>query len=295
MLSILIPIYNFDVRAFVTQLSDQAQKLSVAAEIICLDDLSEPAFKKLNADLSTIPLVKYIESETNLGRSAVRNKLAELSSYEHLLFLDCDGECVTDDYLQQFISQIQNYDVIYGGRVYQEVKPIDDNLHFHWYCGTAREEILVEVRNANPYKTFMTNNFLIRKEVYDQVKMDESIVGYGHEDTFFAIELKAKGFKIKHIDNPVKHIGIETTDVFLEKSENGVKNLAFLMRERKVDDSIKLVRYYHLATKFALMPLVRAFIKFRLSAIKQNFHSPTPNLLWFDLWKLVKLDEYLKA
>jgi glycosyltransferase involved in cell wall biosynthesis len=295
MLSILIPIYNFDVRAFVKQLSDQAQQLSVETEIICLDDLSEPAFKKLNADLSTIPLVKYIESETNLGRSAVRNKLAELSSYEHLLYLDCDGECVNDDYLQQYIAQIQDYDVIYGGRIYQEFRPVDDNLHFHWYCGTAREEILVEVRSANPYKTFMTNNFLIRKAVYDQVKMDESIVGYGHEDTFFAIELKAKGFKIKHIDNPIKHIGIETTEVFLEKSENGVKNLAFLMHEQKVDDSIKLVRYYHLATKFALMPLVRAFIKFRLTAIKQNFHSSTPNLLWFDLWKLVKLDEYLKA
>lgn len=295
MLSVLIPIYNFDIRAFAKQLSDQAQILEIEVEIICLDDRSDKSFKDLHRELNSYPRVKYLESEVNLGRSAIRNKLASLAQFENLLYLDCDGECVSDHYLKNYLGYFSNYDVIYGGRVYQEQRPVDINYHFHWYCGTAREEIPVEIRKEQPYKSFMTNNFLIRKEIYNNVRMDETIVGYGHEDTFFAIELKSKGFRIDHIDNPIKHIGIETTEVFLQKSENGVKNLAHLMQQNKVGDSIKLVRYHRISTRFGLMPLIKMVINFRLKAIEQHFKSAAPNLLWFDLWKLVKLDKYLKG
>lgn len=294
MLSVLIPIYNFDIRAFAKQLSDQAQILEIEVEIICLDDRSDAHFNHLHAELNAYPNVKYLASEVNLGRSAIRNKLASLARFENLLYLDCDGECISDDYLKNYLGYFSNYDVIYGGRVYQEHRPVDINYHFHWYCGTAREEIPVEIRADQPYKSFMTNNFLIKKEVYNQVRMDETIVGYGHEDTFFAIELKSKGFRIDHIDNPIKHIGIETTDVFLQKSENGVKNLAHLMKQNKVGESIKLVRYHRIATRFGLMPILKLVINVRMSAIEQHFKSAAPNLLWFDLWKLVKLDKYLK-
>jgi glycosyltransferase involved in cell wall biosynthesis len=295
MLSVLIPIYNFDIRAFAKQLSDQAQSLEVEVEIICLDDKSDAHFNALHAELSAYPSVKYIASEVNLGRSAIRNNLASLARFENLLYLDCDGACVSEHYLKNYLNYLPNYDVIYGGRVYQEDRPEDINYHFHWYCGTAREEIPVEIRKEQPYKSFMTNNFLIRKEIYNKVMMDETIVGYGHEDTFFAIELKSIGFRIDHIDNPIKHIGIESTDVFLQKSENGVKNLAHLMRQNKVGDSIKLVKYHRISTRFGLMPLVKLFINFRMKAIEQHFKSAAPNLLWFDLWKLVKLDKFLKA
>lgn len=294
MLSILIPIFNFDVRNFVSQLSQQATEVDFELEIICLDDGSKPEFLKLNEQISTLPKVEYKIAETNLGRSAIRNRLAQLSKFENLLFLDCDGECVSDQYLAEYAKYFESYDVIYGGRVYQAIRPKDQQLLFHWVCGKAREEIGVSQRLEQPYKSFMTNNFLIRKSVYDQVKMDESINGYGHEDTFFAIQLKKNGFSIDHIHNPIMHIGLEPTDVFLQKSENGVKNLAQLYKSGRVSNSIKLIRFYEMAAKSGLIHLIRFWFSLRESAVKRNFHSTKPNLLWFDVWKLSLLRKYLR-
>ena len=97
MLSILIPVFNYDVRAFVKCLSDQSVALEVSVEIICLDDASAATFQALNAEVASLPNVEYSVSEVNLGRSAIRNAMVEKAQFEHLLFLDCDGRCASDD------------------------------------------------------------------------------------------------------------------------------------------------------------------------------------------------------
>ncbi len=295
MLSILIPIYNFDVRPFVRDLSDLCSKMSERCEIICLDDASDQAVHILNKEVSMLPHVQYERSDTNLGRSAVRNALVEKAEFENLLILDCDGKVLSDDYLQRYSRAMDDYDVIYGGREYQADSPPDRELMFHWFCGKVREAVMVERRAQDPYKSFMTNNFLIRKEVYDAVKMDESVVGYGHEDTLFAIELKKAGFKVKHIDNPLEHIGLETFDEFLRKSENGIRNLALLIQSKKVDSSITLVRYYQRLESFGLISLVNTLVAKYEHRIFKNLRSTAPYLTWFDLWKLSKLDFYMKS
>lgn len=286
MLSILIPIYNYDVRDFVTELSLQASKLSCHVQILCLDDASETHFRHLNKAIESLPHVHFIQSETNLGRSKVRNELAKHAQFEHLLFLDCDGKCVSDQYLSNYQKAWDDYDVIYGGRVYDDVAPDDHELYFHWYCGSMREAKLVENRRLEPFKSFMTNNFLIRKSTYDAIKMDEEVVGYGHEDTLFAQELKRCGFKVSHIDNPIKHMGLEPFKIFMLKSENGVRNLHQLIKTKKVDKSIKLVRFYQLFARLRFLGLIAGFVSVFRKEVFKNLQGPAPNLVWFDLWKL---------
>jgi len=289
MISVLIPIFNFDVRQFVKELSDQSALIQQPIEIVCLDDASASSFATLNAEIGDYPFVNYQISNHNLGRSGVRNKLVNLAKYDHLLFLDCDGRCVSDLYLSNYISQIASYDVIYGGRTYSEYAPDDHKLYFHWYIGSNREAVLMENRRKSPYKSFMTNNFMIRKEVYEKVKMNERLVGYGHEDTLFAIELKNAGFKIEHIDNPIEHIGIEPVDIFLEKSENGVRNLAVLIQEKKVGDSIRLVWAYNKLERFKALSILGVLARLFERSCIQNFKGPAPSLWLFDFWKLGRL------
>lgn len=289
MLSVLIPIYNFDVRDFVRSLSEQASVIGSDIEIICLDDASDPVWHNVNAEVGAYPYVKYFRLPENAGRSAVRNRLAEMARHDHLVYLDCDGRCVSGQFLRNYMSCVPDYDVVYGGRVYCEEAPDDHSLYFHWYCGSVREAILVEERKKNPFKSFMTNNFLIRREVYDAIGMDESLSGYGHEDTLFAIELRKHGFRIDHIENPIEHIGIEPVDVFLSKSENGVRNLAYLLKKGEVDDSVKLVKYYHRLASAGLAGIVSFAVLHFQSQVIKNLKSAAPNLLWFDLWKLAKL------
>ena len=293
MLSILIPVFNYDVRAFVKCLSDQSVALEVSVEIICLDDASAATFQALNAEVASLPNVEYSVSEVNLGRSAIRNAMVEKAQFEHLLFLDCDGRCAYDDYLSRYQLAWSEYDVIYGGRIYNDEAPDDHDLYFHWFCGHNREALLPLARQENPFKSFMTNNFLVRRAVYDKVKMDEGVVGYGHEDSLFAQELKRAGFSIDHIDNPIEHEGIEPFEVFLAKSENGVRNLAQLIKSKKVDDSIRLVRYYHKLKRLGALPIIAWAVNQMEGKIIQNLRGPAPNLLWFDLWKLARLHRHL--
>jgi len=293
MLSILIPIHEFDVRAFVTDLSAMSIKLNEPCEIICLDDKSSDEFRAINVSISELENVVYRESDVNLGRSAVRNMLANLAQYDNLIFLDCDGKVVRADYLEKYIS-LGEYDVVYGGRVYQEDRPVSADLNFHWYCGMAREEIPVSIRKLAPYKSFMTNNFMVRKPVYEAIKMDERVKGYGHEDTLFAMNLKRQGFRIEHIDNPIEHIGIEKVDVFLEKSANAVVNLAQLMKLQQVDESIKLVRYYRKLDRIGLASFASTVIMAFEHRIMRSLKGAAPNLLWFDLWKLALLSKEMQ-
>ena len=292
MLSILIPIYNYDVRQFVENLSDQSIELEFEVEIICLDDKSGPSFLELNREVGNFENVTWMESDKNLGRSSIRNRLVEKARFENLLFLDCDGATTSDSYLVSYTRYWNNYDVIYGGRVYNDEAPEDHDLYFHWYCGSIREAILVEHRRLNPYNSFMTNNFLIRKTVYVSIKMDETLVGYGHEDTLFSQELKRANFSIKHVYNPIEHVGLETFDRFIQKSENGLKNLKMLVNQKRVGTSIRLAKYYIVLRGFGLIGILSYMVSFFESRILSNLRGPAPNLLWFDLWKLYKMHRF---
>lgn len=293
MISILIPIYNFDVRAFVKSLSDQLVTNKVEGEIICLDDCSDAEFLSINSEIQAFPMVHYLKSSKNLGRSGVRNALIELSKYPFLLFLDCDGKINHENYLENYLLH-QHTDVIYGGRTYAEFPPEDPQFYFHWYCGKAKEEVDYLKRSEQPYKSFMTNNFLIKKTVFEAIGMDESLKGYGHEDTLFAANLKRAGYKVLHIDNPIEHIGIETTDVFLDKSVNAVLNLAQLIKQEAVGRGIPLVKYYFLLKKLRVAWLFGAIVGFCAGLIKRNLRSKAPSLFWFDIWKLGLLCNAMK-
>ena len=61
----------------------------------------------------------------------------------------------------------------------------------------------------NPYHSFKSNNFLIRKSIFSKIRFNENITSYGHEDTQLSLEFKKNKIKILQIDNVVYHDGIE--------------------------------------------------------------------------------------
>ncbi len=84
MLSILIPVYNFDIRKLVVDLHFCCTSENIKFEIICFDDGSERAFKEINAELKHLSNCTYTELPQNIGRSAIRNKLAQNANYLNL-------------------------------------------------------------------------------------------------------------------------------------------------------------------------------------------------------------------
>lgn len=286
MLSILIPIYNFDVVFFVKELSHQAKLCNVPYEILCFDDDSTQESKIKNEELKTTQHVIYQELEKNVGRSKIRNLLAKKAKYQYLLFLDCDSKTNNNQFVKNYINQAKPDLVVYGGRNYTTEKPVNKDMHFRWWYGVNRETISSNERTKQPYHSFMTNNFLIPKNIFQSIKFNEELIGYGHEDTLFGIELKKKSIGILHIENPLCHIGLETLEEFLNKTKQGLQNLYLLIKSGKVDKTIKLYRYYDLVNRFGLSNKIFSYYKKNKTNIEKKLHEEEPNLRWFDIYKL---------
>lgn len=287
MLSILIPIYNFDVRSFVKELYQQGKDANIVFEILLVDDASEIKFRDINKELGSVEFVEYIQLENNIGRSKIRNLLAEKAKYDYLLFADCDSEIPSEDFIKKYIENCEGEKIICGGRIYKKVAPKEKELFFRWFYGKKRETFNVYERNKFPNKSFMTNNYVISKSIHSSVKFDENISQYGHEDTLFGIELKRKGIKIQHIDNPLIHIGLETCDVFISKTKKGIDNLVYILNNYDYPEFYEDIRLLKMFNKTAKLSFFFKFYYKLFGEISERFLcSNSGSIFLFDLYKL---------
>ncbi len=292
MISVCIPVYNFDVSCLIDSLILQANKLDVAYEIVAIDDCSNPFFKAIN--LNSCSKVKYIELQENVGRSKIRNLFLSYVNFENLLFLDCDSYIVSPDFLENYIKEIKNkeYHVVFGGRIYPEKCP-SRKQKLSWMYGSKIESKNAQTRNISPNKSFMTNNFLIKKNILGKIKFDEKLTKYGHEDTLFGFELMLNNIQIKHIENSVLNGEIETNEVYLKKTEEGIVNLILILnsiKEReKFIQNVTLLNYYAKIKAKNLLFLFKAMFFGSQAMIKILMKNGFVNLKIFNFYKLAYL------
>lgn len=281
MLSILIPIYNYDAKSLAESLLQQCETLPIKYEIIFADDCStNKEISKRNKDFFLATDINYIEVEHNMGRSKIRNLLAKKTKGDFLLFLDCDSGIVKKDFLYKYLQFGQKYDVVCGGTIYCNKKHISKEKLLHWTCGKQREE---------GKKHFTTNNFLIKKEVFERIEFNEKIKGYGHEDTLLGEELKQNGYKICYIDNPVEHLGIKSTDKFIFDTISASKNLALLYKQelyKSFLENVTLVKAYKKLEKLHCTEIFSLCFVVIKQIIILNLHSKHPNIKCLDMLKL---------
>lgn len=289
MLSILIPVYNYDIRPFVLELVRQSRNAGIEFEIRCYDDGSACAFQNLNRELEQMDGVIYKELPNNIGRSAIRNLLARDAAFPFLLFLDCDSFPEYNDFISRYIQSLQPGTLLYGGRTYQSAQPEKKEQYLRWKYGVNREVFSVQQRVHHPYHSFQTNNFVVPKSIFLECPLNETLQGYGHEDTQFGLDLMHHQIPIHHLDNPLRHLGLETTTEFLRKTLEGVKNLEYLISQGSDVSTIKLARIYLRIRKAGLAPLFRFFYAARKKQILRNLNSDEPSLRSFDLFKLGEL------
>jgi len=282
-ISVLIPTFNADVSPLVDFLLSQNDSSSLKMEIIIWDDASDIDFFVLcdNENIS------FFRSPVNMGRSKTRELLAEKAKYPYLLFLDADVLPVSTFFLAQYLQHASEYSILVGGIRYENEKP-ESNRYFRWFYGKAREEILVKNRLLKPYDHFMTGNFLIPKSIFLEFPLHDVITGYGHEDTLLGYKFQQAGIPIKHIDNPVFHLGLEENEVFFAKSKEAVSSLLRL-KQLGLNIPSKLLNGYNLLERIKLVPLCAVFYPFFESRfLKQYiFSGNTFSLFFFDISRLL--------
>jgi Glycosyl transferase family 2 len=284
MLSVLIPVYNFNCLNLVEQIHSQCKLANIVFEIYLIDDKSTAYFKNINDALMGKSNCIYEELQENIGRSKIRNLLAKKAKYENLLFLDCDSKITSPDFIKKYSTYFGIDQVVYGGRNYESKPPFDENLFLRWIVGVKRETISCSQRKKNKYINFLSNNFLIPKKNFEIIQFDETLVGYGHEDTLFASNLNKNKINIEHIDNPLCHIGLETNTVFLAKTEEGLKNLYAINKKipNAVSD-VRIITIINFLESTYLEKLTEKVLALFEKKIKKNLLSKYPNLILFDI------------
>lgn len=296
-LSICIPVYNFDVNALVIDLKKQITDNNLNVEILLIDDASNDHFLHLNAQAFSIAnFTKKLEK--NIGRSAIRNLFLKFDVGNYLLFLDCDGRVIKDDFLESYISEIKlsNPKVIYGGRVASKENN-NPQYALRWNYATKRENLSVEQRRLKPYLSFQTNNFVIKREVLQRLQFNEKLKNYGYEDLLFSMELKDAKIDISHIDNPIFNNDIETNAVFTEKAGQSAKSLAIILKDQNTADKVsdlRIVGIYFKLKNSGFLRLFNLFFKIGKASIRQKLERGVSSLHCLDIYKLGILSEELK-
>ncbi len=291
MISILIPTYNYDITELLLKINKQINLLikKIDYEIIVVDDCSSGNIINLNIT-NNIEKIKVVRNETNKGRSWTRNKLVELSNYENLLFLDSDTLPIQDNFILSYVNLIhqKDYQVVYGGILYQP----NAKKNLRLVYGNSREALSVEERNKNKYLSILTLNILLKKSVFEKIKFNEEILNFRHEDTLFSYEMKKNNIKIEHIHNPVYHLGVENSEIFLLKSEESVIGIKELIDKDYIPkDYIKLTKMYDLIKKYRLRFLLSLFFVIFKKPIRINLLGKSPSLFLFDVYRLCHLNK----
>ncbi len=276
-LSVLIPAYNCDPNHLVQQLLEQ---LPGDAEIIVGDDCSVEAIQLSTSD----GRVHVYRPEHNLGRAAIRNRLAEEAKGESLLFIDADAEVRRKNFIADYIAASGEACVVCGGTGNLPQCPQAEARLRYDYEVAAERRLTLSYRQRHPYAQFTTFNFLISRSLFLQIRFDESICDYGHEDTQFGLELKKRGISILHIDNKLTHLGIEDAVHYIQKTETALWTLATMSIEQQQN-----VRVSTLALRLKrlhLLDMTCFFFRISRSLLLKNLLGKHPSQMLFALYKL---------
>ena len=286
MLSILIPIYNIDVRPLVKDLHLQSLSQKIPFEIILIDDASGDETKSFNKQLIESDNISYTELEKNIGRSAIRNLLITKAKFDNLLFLDSDSKISKNPtFIKNYVEQIDHYSVVSGGRLYPDQNAKNETTLLHYKYGSQRESVALSQRLAHPVRYFHSNNFMVKKDLALRYPFPKMRNGYGYEDIVFATTLHRAGVTISHIENPIEHHGLVDSTSFLNNIKSSNTNLISFYKEGKLIETL-LLKTFDVLRKTKTVNAVRFVLNMLQPTLVKNLNSQNPRLLFLDLYKL---------
>jgi glycosyltransferase involved in cell wall biosynthesis len=229
MLSILIPVYNYDCTELVRELAHSCTLAKVPYEIILGNDCSSAAATLQSlAQLEQLDCCRVLHKEHNIGRAFILNEMSSLARFPFLLIIDSDARLASDNFIETYVHAATSHDVVCGGIVVRESDRSADNLLRYRYEHAATKSRALAYRLKHPYEKFSTFNLLIRKAVFSTIRFDSHCSQYGYEDTVLGLDLMRNNIPVLHINNPLVHTGIDSNESFIAKTNQSLEVLANL-------------------------------------------------------------------
>lgn len=284
-ISVCIPIYNFDVRELVDDLKKEIKNQSIDAEIVLIDDASEENFRQINNELQN-KVEQFVLLEKNIGRSRIRNLFLNYTKGDFLLFLDCDVKIDDKNFLANYLKEIdqnRGVEVLYGNF---KISPAHSRTLRNLY---SVEKEIFSVERSSDFALLKTVNFIIKRNVLEKFPFNEVLLNYGYEDFVFAKTLEFSKVKFSAIQNPVIHFDDASNEDFLNKTKTAIDSLCLLLQNSDNEKFIKDIKVYRVAKKIKNIKMKSPFL-FLYSLLEKkivmNLLSKSPNLKYFDLYKL---------
>ena len=286
MLSILIPTFNTSIFELVQGVHDQADQCAIPYEIIVCDDASTKE-QPQNKDITRLTNCTYITNKSNKGRTATRSNLAQKAIYDWVLFLDADVFPTSNEFIKNYVSLLENEDTIkciFGGITYKEEQPIPQEI-LRWTYGRSKESKPASERIKNSH-FIISQNLLIKKELFLEINtFTENQYGL---DNIFSHELKRRHIHVVHIDNEVYHLGLESNEIFLQKSIDSLKTTITYEKSGIIPTDLRPVQriYNKLSAFLNSHRFIGYVIGLFEKQIKVNLTSKKPSMLLFDMYRL---------
>ena len=294
MLSILVPIYNYNVFPLVAALHKQCTDYRIDFEILCQDDASNSSLNACNEQVNEMSNCSFVSLKENLAHRANRNSLAAQAKFDYLLFMDGDSIIIHDKFIKKYIDTLEDFDVVYGGRLHPKKCP-SNHQKLRWKYGKFIEDKSAANRKKKPYQSLLFNNTVIKKVLFNKIKFDTNSKKYGHDDTQLAFEISLLKCKVNHIENPVEHGDIDTNLVYLNKTKASLENLISLYEEEKIDiEFVRLIQLYHFLNRTRLTDIVSKVHSIFECFFIKNMTGNYPNLIifnWFRVGYLCSLQQ----
>ncbi len=292
MLSVLIPVYNYNITELVGNIHKQLIASAIDFEIICLDDKSNQDIIDNNLDIEKLSSTTYKLSDKNNGIAVNRQILVDAAKYDWIILIDADVELINDNYISNYLQAIEEGGkVIFGGISYKNTQP-DTNSILRWKYGKECEELDAETRNKHPYKVTSAANLCIKKDVYKQFGLGAIGDSYGM-DIFFGPQLKLNQVPVIHINNSVYHLGLESSSKYLDKVKFAVITLLELHYDGKIKEHENdLLKTFLSMKKTGLNYLCSRCYKVFNSLIKKQLLSKNPKIKLLQLYKILYMCYY---
>jgi len=296
-ISLLIPVYNYDIIALVHSMKSALGKVPEFCEILIGDDGSSPEFKEKYRSLECEE-IRVIHSKKNIGRAAIRNRLALEAKGDYVLFMDADAMLTgtAEVYMLAWLPKMTYYRVLSGGTLYHDSPPGDPDKLLRWKYGKKKEQRKASEKNNYPHADFSTFNVLFDKSIFSKIRFNEELKQYGYEDTLMGYQLKKAGIEILHIDNGLMHEGLESNKDFLTKTKLGIENLSMLydnVTDKKTfSDTVRILRVYNWLRFFRLTRILAGIYIHYRERIEIKLDSSNVSLKLFGFYKICMFCTY---
>jgi len=273
-LSVLAPFYRDDPRTLLLALDREAPDVAGAVEVIALDDGGGDdmlaAGVGRTVERMRLP-ARFIRLAENVGRAKGRNRMAADARGDWLLFLDSDMAPDPARFLGAYLDLIEAGapPVVCGGFSLHQAP--DDPAHaLHRHMSLKSDCLPARLRNQAPEKHVFTSNLLVRRDVFETERFDESFHGWGWEDVEWAMRV-SRNHRILHVDNTATHLGLDSAPAIAAKYEQSATNFGRVVAEHL--SIVETYPSYRMAKMIKRLPLRRS-LRQALKAIALMERTP---------------------